>query len=92
MATRPASRTRKPTTRKPAKRKRLTVRSPIKLALFKCRRCKLTTNNPLARIFHTCLVGFSTAQKRAIGERTAAQKAAARRNLQTARQAKRKAG
>ncbi|MBO3751509.1 hypothetical protein J5X84_36015 [Streptosporangiaceae bacterium NEAU-GS5] len=73
-----ATTARKPPAKRSPKRKRVTVRSPVTVTLFQCKRCKLKTNNPLRKLFHTCMVGF-----------TAAQKAAARRNLEAARKARR---
>ncbi len=56
---------RRPVAKRSPKRKRVKVRSPI-------------TNNPFKRFAHTCLIGFTPAQRRA-----------ARANLDKARQAKR---
>lgn len=75
--------TRTTTARKPAakaapKRKRVAVRSPISVSLFQCGRCKLKTNNPFKRWGHTCLIGFTPAQRRA-----------ARANLEAARKSRR---
>lgn len=76
MATKPRAKPR--TTRKlPARRRRPHKRVKVTIALFRCRRCKQAFNNPFKRLFHTCTIGF-----------TAAQRAAARRNLEAARQAR----
>lgn len=70
--------TRKAPSKRRTKRKRVAVRSPISVSLFQCGRCKLKTNNPFKRWGHTCLIGFTPAQRRA-----------ARANLEAARKAKR---
>lgn len=89
-ATPAAKRTAASKTKRRPKRKRIRFRSPVKVVLFECKRCKLKTNNPIKKLFHTCLMGFSPSQKNALRQRTAAQDAAARRNLQAARQARSK--
>lgn len=65
------------TTRKPPQRKRrrkiVTVR--VKFGLFRCKTCRKPYNLPWR---HVCMIGF-----------TPAQAAAARRNLEAARRAKR---
>ncbi len=70
------------------RRKKVTVRSPISVTLFECPRCKLRTNNPFRRWTHTCLIGWTPAQKRAAGQRTAAQRQASRSNLAKARRSR----
>ncbi len=71
---------RKPAVRKaPAKRKkarRNIVKAKVTITLFRCKRCKKGYNWPPS---HVCLIGF-----------TPAQAAAARRNLQAARAAKKR--
>jgi hypothetical protein len=66
--------------RKPRKRKIITF--SVKIALFRCARCRQKYNNPFT---HVCLIGFSASEAKAV-RRTAAQREASRRNLRKARE------
>lgn len=70
----PKAATRKTAAKRKPRRKIVTVKAKVTITLFKCKRCRRGYNWPFG---HVCLIGF-----------TPAQAAAARRNLEAARRAR----